>query len=100
MSRPIPLVRHGHASTQDPRLVETLAIAYAAGLGADDRLISLLDYEDQLWATWRDRDARAAGAGFLTRAWTQAGGIRGALHLVPSEDDYDYQEDCMNDASE
>ena len=99
MSGPIPLVRHGEPSTADPRLAEALAIAQAAEVDAARGLVSLLDYDGQLWATWRNAAARSAGAGGLTRAWAQAGGERGALHLVPSEEDYDYQEDCMNDAS-
>lgn len=99
IGRPIPMVRHGHASTVDPRLAETLAIARTLGFDPASGLMSLLDYDGQLWATWRNAAARDAGAGDLSRAWEQAGGERGALHLVPTGEDYDYQEDCMNDAS-
>jgi hypothetical protein len=99
MTGSIPMVRHGVASTTDARLAETLSIAQGLGVDPARGLVSLLDYDGQLWATWRDTAARAAGAGGLTRAWAEAGGERGALHLVPSEEDYDYQEDCMNDGS-
>ena len=99
MSAVIPCIRHGHASTEDPRLVETLARVRELGLAAPvNRLTALLDYEGQLWATWRDASARAAGSKLLTRAWEQAGGERGAPHLLRSDDNYAYQEDCMTAA--
>lgn len=95
-----PCIRHGHAPTRDARLIDTLDRAATLGLTqAGEKLSALLDYDGQLWATWRDDAARAAGSDAMTQAWVQAGGERGTLHLVKSGEDYDYQEDCMNDAS-
>jgi hypothetical protein len=100
MTPDFPCIRHGDRSTSDPRLIDMLDRAEALGFtNADDKLAALLDYDDQLWATWRNEQARAAEADLLTRAWTLAGGGRGARHLVRSSEDYDYQEDCMNDAT-
>jgi hypothetical protein len=92
----IPCIRHGSASTSDPRLIKALDSIREAGL---PDILSLLDYDGQLWATWRTAAARDAGSALLSQAWKDVGGERGALHLVRSDDDYDYQEDCMNDAS-
>jgi hypothetical protein len=92
----IPCIRHGHASTCDARLVEVLAIVRGAGLLDIE---SLLDYDGQLWATWRTLAGRDAGSTALSKAWDDVGGERGCLHLLRSDDDYDYQDDCMNDAS-
>lgn len=100
MNPSFPCIRHGHASTRDPRLIQMLENAATLGLSEPDRLLSaLLDYDGQLWATWHDDAVRAANAEIVKRAWVLAGGERGTLHLVRSADDYDYQEDCMNDAS-
>ena len=100
MTGALPCIRHGDASIADPRLIATLERAQALGLVAPTTMLAaLLDYDGQLWATWRDAPSRAAGSALLTQAWGLAGGERGALHLLRSTDDYDYQEDCMNDAS-
>ncbi|MFS0736617.1 hypothetical protein ABC347_06170 [Sphingomonas sp. 1P06PA] len=95
----LPRIRHGVAGLADPRIDRALALASADGLDhAGASLLSLVDYEGQLWATWRDANYRSRFAPLLTRAWAKAGGERGMLHLIPSAEDYDYQEDCMNDA--
>ena len=97
MKPSMPCVRHGHASTSDPRLLEMLAHAEKLGFVlSDNKLLALLDYDDQIWVTWRDEAARAAGSELISRAWEMAGGKAGAMHLVRSTQDYDYQEDCMN----
>jgi hypothetical protein len=96
----IPCIRHGHASTWDPRLVKALAIVRRSGpSNIESMLESLLDYDGQLWATWRTIAGRDAGSAAFSQAWEDVGGERGALHLLRSDDDYDYQDDCMNDAS-
>jgi hypothetical protein len=96
----IPCIRHGDASTADPRLIKALDIARGAGLfDIEARLESLLDYDGQLWATWRTLVGRDTSSAALSQAWKDVGGERGALHLLRSDDAYDYQSDCMNDAS-
>jgi hypothetical protein len=92
----IPCIRHGSASISDPRLIKALKIAQDAGLRDIE---SLLDYDGQLWATWRTPSGRDAGSALLSHAWEKLGGERGALHLLRSDDAYDYQDQCMNDAS-
>lgn len=100
MTNALPCIRHGHASTEDPRLIETLERVHTLGLPKPTAMLTaLLDYDGQLWATWRDAPSRAAGSALLTQAWCLAGGERGAFHLLRSDENYDYQEDCMNDAS-
>lgn len=100
MTVTIPCIRHGHASTCDARLVKVLAIVRSSGRSDIEAMLeSLLDYEGQLWATWRTFACRDAGSAMLSQAWVDVGGERGALHLVRSDDAYDYQDDCMNDAS-
>lgn len=100
MTVSIPCIRHGDASTADPRLIKALDIVRNGGMtDIEARLESLLDYEGQLWATWRTAAGRDAGSAALSQAWHELGAERGALHLLRSGDAYDYQEDCMNDAS-
>jgi hypothetical protein len=78
-------------------LVELLAAALElSGEDLQLHLESLLDYDGCLWATWREARARESFSPVLTQAWAHMGGERGALHLVSVEDQYDYQEDCMN----
>ncbi len=96
----IPCIRHGHASTCDARLQSVLATAQANGQTNILTLLeSLTDYDGQLWITWRTPAGRDAASAMLSQAWDELGGERGALHLVRSDDSYDYQSDCMNDAS-
>jgi hypothetical protein len=96
----IPCIRHGHASTCDARLQSVLAKAQASGQTYIVALLeALTDYDGQLWATWRTPEGRDAASAMLSRAWDDLGGERGALHLVRTNDGYDYQSDCMNDAS-
>lgn len=104
MSRP-PCIRHGVRGIADDRVVRALDLA-EQGLSEADRggelvsaIESLVDFDGQLWATWRSGAVRGRLSGTLDRAWTAVGGERGTLQLVRSDEDYDYQEDCMNDAS-
>ena len=98
MSLP-PCIRHGDRNVADPRIIAALDQAMASGPpGLADQIRSLVDYDGQLWVTWRDVEARRSGAQALASAWGRLGGERGALHLVRSDEDFDYQEDCMNDA--
>lgn len=99
MSDSPPCIRHGVKGVADPRLLHMLDIVRREDPAIAGKLISLLDHDGRLWATWRDDKARRAGSTLLTRAWAETGGEDGALHLIRSDDDYDYQEDCMNDAS-
>jgi hypothetical protein len=92
----IPCIRHGSSSTADPRLIKALNSVRDTGL---TDIESLLDYDGQLWATWRTLAGRDAGSTALSQAWQGVGGERGTLHLLRCDDDYDYQSDCMNDAS-
>jgi len=96
----IPCIRHGHASTCDARLQSVLAKAQAGGQTDIVALLeALTDYDGQLWATWRTPKGRDTASAILSQAWDDLGGERGALHLVRTDDGYDYQSDCMNEAS-
>jgi hypothetical protein len=96
----IPCIRHGNASTHDARLRQVLAIVQdGTQTNVEAMLESLVDYDGELWATWRTAAGRNAGSNLLSQAWEDVGGERRALHFVRSDEDYDYQEDCMNDAS-
>ena len=100
MTVSIPCIRHGHASTCDARLVKALALVRSNGRPDIEAMLeSLLGYEGQLWATWRTFVGRDAGSAMLSQAWEDVGGERGTRHLIRSDDAYDYQDDCMNDAS-
>jgi hypothetical protein len=96
----IPCIRHGHAATDDLRLVKALAIV-RSGEQPDIKamLESLLDNDGQLWATWRTAAGRDTGSAALSRAWLKVSGEAGALHLLRCDNLYDYQSDRMNDAS-
>jgi hypothetical protein len=89
---PVPCIRHGVAGTIDPLLIEILnefGTLHPAHLHA---VRSLYLYEgDQVWATWRSQKAvqdhsatlsNICGLNHLT-----------VVHLVPIEEEYDYQED-------
>lgn len=95
-----PCTRHGVRGTADPRIMAVLeASSRVAGESLAGRIESMIDFDDQLWTTWRSPEDRAAAARHVDHAWTECGGKRGTLHLVRSDDDYDYQEDCMNEAA-
>jgi len=95
-----PCIRHGVRGIADARVT---ALLEAASRAAEPELAaaveSMIDFDEQLWTTWRTPADRAACAAFVDRAWAALGGSRGTLHLVRSDEDYDYQEDCMNEAA-
>ncbi len=100
MSLP-PSIRHGANGIEDPRIRQALAEAGdRSGLALENHLVSLVDYDGQLWATWRNARLGQCYGAALADAWSHAGGERGALHLVRIDEDFDYQEDCMNEAAE
>ena len=95
-----PCIRHGSNGIDDPRIRQALGEARAkTDVELDHSLLSLVDYDGQLWATWRSPQLGQQHGAALADAWADAGGERGTLHLTRIDDDYDYQEDCMNDAS-
>ena len=96
-----PCIRHGTNGIDDPRIRQALAATpVAEGTSIEKHLVSLVDYDGQLWVTWRSAQLGQRHGSVLADAWSQAGGERGVFHLVRIEEDFDYQEDCMNDASE
>ena len=96
-----PCIRHGTSGIEDPRIKQALAEARDRGAGAvEDDLVSLVDYDGQLWATWRNAQLRQHHGAALAKAWASVGGERGAVHLIRVDEDFDYQEDCMNEAAE
>lgn len=99
MSSP-PCIKHGIRGTADERVTAALeASSHAAGERLAGRIGSMVDFDDQLWTTWRSDNDRTAFAAMVDRAWAECGGGRGTLHLIRSNEDYDYQEDCMNEAA-
>jgi hypothetical protein len=93
-----PCIRHGEKGIADARLLSALAAFRTGnGIALDDKIEAMTDYDGQLWTTWRDPADRDRFASALSRVWEQVGGERGALHLVRSDEDFDYQEDCMSD---
>jgi hypothetical protein len=96
-----PCIRHDRVGTDNPLLREILADAgtrTAADLNPFVR--ALYDYDGHLLATWRNTDARERYAGALTAAWRARMGGSSILHLVPSDDDYDYQEDVVDNGAD
>ena len=95
-----PSIRHGTSGIEDPRIKQALAEAQARGaIAVEEDLVSLVDYYGQLWATWRNAQLGQRHGAALADAWARVGGERGALHLVRIDEDFDYQEDCMNEAA-
>ena len=96
-----PCIRHGTNGIDDPRIRQALAATPdAEGSAIEKHLVSLVDYDGQLWATWRSAQLGQRHGAALANSWAGVGGERGALHLIRIEEDFDYQEDCMNDATE
>ena len=96
-----PCIRHGTNGIDNPRIKQALADTRDRHRSAiEEDLVSLVDYDGQLWATWRSAQLGQRHGAALADAWAGVGGERGALHLVRIEEDFDYQEDCMNDATE
>lgn len=96
-----PCTRHDRAGTDDPRLRAVLADASArAGQDLSPVLRSLYDHDEQLLVTWRDCMARMAFSTMLTTAWRDHSEGGQILHLIPSDDGYDYQEDVVDNGAE
>ncbi len=94
-----PCTKHGVRGTADPRILAALeASSRVAGVHLAERIESMIDFDGQLWTTWRSSQDLAAAARYVDQAWTEVIYNRGTLHLVRSDADYDYQEDCMNEA--
>ena len=101
MSALIPCTRHDRPGADDPLLREILADAsHRAGRDLGGELVALYDYAGQLLASWRDAAARAASSNALGAAWRSRMGDASLLHLVPSEEDYDYQEDVVDNGAD
>jgi hypothetical protein len=97
MQMETPCTRHDRAGIGDPRLRAVLADANTrAGRDLSPVLRSLYDYDDHLLVTWRDRAARLAFSAMLTDAWHERVADGRILHLIPSDDGYDYQEDVVD----
>jgi hypothetical protein len=95
-----PCIRHGIRGTADARVMAALEeSSRAAGERLNGRIESMVDFDDQLWTTWRSPDDRTAFSALVDHAWAEGSGSRGTLHLIRSDEDYDYQEDCMNAAA-
>jgi hypothetical protein len=59
----------------------------------------LYDYDGHLLVTWRDDAGREKFSAAMTAAWRDRVGDGRILHLIPSEDAYDYQEDVVDNGS-
>jgi predicted restriction endonuclease len=101
MRKETPCIRHDRAGVDDPRLRDVLADA-SARAGRDLSLVlrSLYDYDDNLLASWRDHAARLAFSGTLTAAWRDRVEEGRILHLILSNDGYDYQEDVVDNGAD
>lgn len=88
----IPLIRHGSPETQDPQLSEILREAEVAHTGTSEALRSMYLLEGpEIWVTWSTARDRARFSGPLTDICRRKGfNVR---HLVPVDEQYDYQED-------
>jgi len=90
-------VRHDEPGTGNKRLREIVLEANRrAAQELSDQLASLYDYDGHLIATWRTTEGRRLHAHALSCAWQARMGDRPVLHLVPSQDDYDFIEDVMD----
>jgi len=95
----VPCTRHGAKGVHDERLIELLALAQKRmGLSPVPHLRSLHYFNGQLWATWKDAATRAKFARAVDEAWKELPESGPTLHLVPSDDAYDFQENVMNNA--
>jgi hypothetical protein len=95
-----PCIKHGIRGIADARVVAVLdAGSRAAGVPLAGPIESMIDFDGQLWTTWRSDADRDTLARHIDLAWAQYEDGRGTLHLIRIDDDYDYQEDCMNEAA-
>ena len=88
--------RHDRPGTEDPELLAILGDAETrAGRELGGLLAVMYNHDGQLLATWRNTEARDLFAPALTAAWQDAMDGAGILNLVPTDEQYDYQEDVM-----
>jgi predicted restriction endonuclease len=97
MKASIPCIKHGVSGTADVRLHKTLELSGVNRAKLLQELSSLVDFDGQLWATWRDEAGRRCYSEAITKAWAKISGAANVKHLIPSDENFDYQEDCMND---
>lgn len=95
----IPCTRHGANGVRDERLIELLSLTQKhMGFSPVPHLRSLHYFNGQLWATWKDEAAREKFARTVDAAWLELPESGPTLHLVPSDEAYDFQENVMNNA--
>ena len=98
MSQAVPCVRYDTPGADDPELRAVLADATRrAGWPIDPLLRGLYYHDKQLLVTWRDASARDLGANALGAVWRARSAGSQILHLLPLDEDYDYQEDVADD---
>jgi hypothetical protein len=68
------------------------------GLSPAPYLRSLLYFNGQLWATWKDELTRTKFSHLVDEVWRELPELGSTLHLVPSDEAYDFQENVMNNA--
>jgi hypothetical protein len=99
MQAAIPCIRHGEPGVRDPRLLELLSEAqHQTAVDLSLHLRALTYFNGQLWCTWTDETARSKFARALDKVWAGLGESGSTMHLVPSDEPYDYQEEVMNNA--
>jgi hypothetical protein len=95
----IPCIRHGEPGVRDARLLELLSEAQnRVPVDLSLHLRALTCFNGQLWCTWKDAAARSKLARVIDKVWKGLGESGSTMHLVPSDEPYDYQEEVMNNA--
>ncbi len=97
----VPCTRYDRSGTDDPVLREVLRDAgVRAGRDLSPYLRALYTHNDELIATWRARPDRATWSEMLSAAWRDKVGESRILHLIPTDDDYDFQEDVVDNGAD
>jgi hypothetical protein len=95
----IPCTRHGECGTRDEGLIELFRAAqHAAAANLAPHVRSLHVFNGQLWVTWKNGRSRSQFAAVFDQNWRTLGESGATIHLIPVDDDYDYQEDVINNA--
>jgi hypothetical protein len=93
----VPCTRHGEAGVRDERLVELLTAAQrCVDANLASHLSSLHYFNGQLWVTWKDDASRSTFARTIDQTWRALSETGPTVHLIPSDESYDYQENVMN----
>lgn len=101
MSALPPCTRHDRPGAEDADLRDVLGEASRrAGRDCGPLLRALSNYDGRLLATWRDAAARQISRQALGDAWKDRTGDGTVLHLVPSDEEYDYQEDVVDNGAD